>query len=309
LEHKRQVLACNLRGSCLSSLPTAWIGVVFALLPLSAAWAQPQLIPGRSTPLAGSQAQPVPELYALHGVTTVIYFDADIDRASLQVDLARIKLLDVGPRSILLAPVMELSPGERLGLRVRYADGASPEEAQLALVSRPPTVDTLVTVLRRQDSLAACQAELARTRADCGEAGEGVWEVVDRLAGAGVTVQGLWGEGQGEMTVREDGGYTYRLATGLLLTFQAEPPAGQGAWAPRSATVTCLKTRAEVKVRTVAVRSQGDAPGVVQVAIAAELPPPTAGPRFILELRGADGRMSTRKFTLPPEPPTPEADR
>ena len=204
----------------------------------------------------------------------------------------------------------ELAPGERLGLRVRYADGASsPEEAHLSLVSQPPTVDTVVTVLRRQESLAACQAELAQTRANCGGAGAGVWEVVDRLAGAGVTVETLRKKGRGEMGVNPDGTHAYRLATGLLLTVEAKPPAGQGPWAPRSATVTCEKTRAEVKVRTVAVRSQGAEPGVVLVAVETQLPVPTAGPRFLLELRGADGRVSTLDFKLPPEPPAQKDDR
>lgn len=287
----------------MSSLPTPWIGAVFALLlPLSAAWAQPQLLPARSTTVGGSQAPLVPELYALRGVTTVIHFDADIDQASIQVDLARIKLVEVSLRVILLAPVMELAPGERLGLRVRYADGASPEEASFAIVSRPPTVDTVVTVLRRQDSLAACQAELARTRANCAGAGEGVWEVVDRLAGAGVTATELRDLSPGELGLSDGGAHAYRLATGLFLTVKAKPLAGQGPWVPRSVTVTCKKTRAEVKVRTVAVRSQGAEPGVVQVAVDTELPPPTVGPRFLLELRGADGRVFTLDFKLPPAP-------
>ena len=71
--------------------------------------------------------------------------------------------------------------------------------------------------------------------------------------------------------------------------------------------MTCKKTRAEVKVRTVAVRSQGAEPGVVQVAVDTGLPPPTAGPRFLLELRGADGRVFTLDFKLPPAPSTEEA--
>jgi len=308
LPHKLQVLACDLRGSGLSSLPSTWVHAVFALLlPLSAVWAQPQLIPGRSTTVAGSQAQRVPELYALRGVTTVLHFDADIDRQSVQVDPERIKLLDVGPRSILLTPVLELGPGERLGLRVRYSDGAAPEEAHFALVSRPPTVDTVLTVLRRQEPLAACQAELAQTRAGCVGAGAGVWELVDRLAGSGVTVRDLIRAQQDEKSLALSDGHAYRLATGLLLTVGAEAPAGQVAWAPRSATVTCAKTRAEVKVRTVSVRSQGAAPGVVQVAVETELPPPTAEPRFLLELRGDDGRIVTLTFDLPPEPPKEEA--
>lgn len=277
------------------------------LLPLSAAWAQHQLIPGRSTTVGSSQAHLTPELYALRGVTTVLHFDADIDRASIQVDLARIKLVEVSLRVILLAPVMELAPGERLGLRVRYADGASPEEASFAIVSRPPTVDTVVTVLRRQDSLAACRAELAQSRANCAGAGEGVWEVVDRLAGAGVSTTDLKDLSPGKMEVSMGGARAYRLATGLLLTVQANPPAGQRPWVPQSATVTCKKTRAEVKVRTVAVRSQGAEPGVVQVAVDTELPPSTAGPRFLLELRGADGRVFTLNFKLPPAPSTEEA--
>jgi len=281
---------------------------VFALLlPLSAAWAQQQLLPARSTTVGGSQAPLVPELYALRGVTTVLHFDADIDRASIQVDLARIKLVEVSLRVILLAPVMELAPGERLGLRVRYADGASPEEASFAIVSRPPTVDTVVTVLRRQDSLAACQAELAQTRAGCAGAGEGVWEVVDRLAGKGVTAGDLREEGQGEMEVVDGSAHAYRLATGLLLTAQTKPSAGQGPWVPRGAVVRCTQTRAEVKVHTVAVRSQGAEPGLVQVAVGTELPPPTAGPYFLLELRGADDRVFTLVFKFPPAPASEEA--
>jgi uncharacterized protein (TIGR02268 family) len=253
--------------------------------------------------MAASPAGTAPEIHALLGVTTAIVFDAEIDQTSVQVDRTRVKLVDVGARSILFVPLLEIGLGERLGLTVRYAAGGSPEQAHFAIVSRPPTVDTVLSVLRGPQSLAACQAELAQAREGCADATAPLWDLADRLAGEGVealvldpkqgATSGLW--------IRKI--YIYRFnKSGFIVAWVKNPP-GQPSWLPQSAALTCERTRVSVKVRRMSVRSQNtQAGGMTEVAVETELPPPGTGPRFTLELRGANEQTQSQPFTLPPAP-------
>ncbi|HYO64896.1 MAG TPA: DUF2381 family protein, partial [Archangium sp.] len=95
--------------------------------------------------------EPVPEVRAAAGVTTWLRFDAPIDRESLELDGlgARVRLVDVGEHTVAVELLQELEPGRRLSVRVRYRDGAAPQQAVLALVSHPTQVDKEVEVVRR----------------------------------------------------------------------------------------------------------------------------------------------------------------
>jgi uncharacterized protein (TIGR02268 family) len=81
-------------------------------------------------------------------------------------------------RTLTLKPKVELKPGERLLLSVRFADGAAPQEATFELVAAGEEVDASVEVVRRarnvealEAALAAAQAQLATLQARCGEGG------------------------------------------------------------------------------------------------------------------------------------------
>ncbi len=272
------------------------------LMPRAAAWAQPQLLPGRSATVSGSQAEPVPEIHALLGVTTVIFFDADIVPASVQVDPTRIKLLDVGVRSILFALRLELGAHERLGLGVRYADGASPEEARFAIVSRPPTADTVLSVLRRPQSLAACQAELAQARLKSADTGPEVWSLVDRLAGGKVQKGSISGSGPEaeELGIDRVASHAYQLTTGLLVTIRVRPPSGRPPWVPVNAALRSQRASTPAHGYPLAVRRvEAESAESFEIAVEAGLPVPM-GSEYMLELRGADGRTANLKLDFTP---------
>ncbi len=201
--------------------------------------------------------------------------------------------MDVGERSLIVMPLVTPGPQERWVLRVRYADGAHPEWAAFALVARPPEVDARIDVVRRAQSLEACQAALAEARAHAESPRSEVWWLAERLGGRAVAAGHIdFQSPQSSLTVQE--GTAYRLATGVLLVVGVENAEGQPSWAPTEATLRSKENKAQVPVRTVAVRPSRIGPGEQgQVAVEAELPAPEAGLRFTLELREASGRSLT----------------
>lgn len=84
----------------------------------------------------------------------------------------------VEENTLTLKPKVELAPGERLVLTVRFADSAAPQEATFELVPGGREVDAQVEVVRRARSvdaleatLASTQAQLAALQALCGDGG------------------------------------------------------------------------------------------------------------------------------------------
>jgi uncharacterized protein (TIGR02268 family) len=226
-------------------------------------------------------------------VPTVFLFDAPIARDSVQWDSTILQLVDVGERSLIILP--RVSPGsqEQWVLRVRYADGARPEWAAFALVSRPPEVDARVDVVRRPQSLEACQAALVQARAQGAAPRSELWRLADRLAGAAVEVKALSMALDTQDGLRAEEGKAYRFATGVLLVLSVSDAADAPPWAPTEATLRST-SGLPVPVRAVSVREGPIKPGEKgQVVVEAEPPPPEAGRIFTLELRAADGRSLT----------------
>jgi uncharacterized protein (TIGR02268 family) len=75
----------------------------------------------------------------------------------------------VEENTLTLKPKVELAPGERLVLTVRFADGAAPQEATFELVPGREEVDAQVEVVRRARGADALEAALASTRAQLAE--------------------------------------------------------------------------------------------------------------------------------------------
>lgn len=120
----------------------------------------------RRVALSGAPSDPVPELRVAAGVLTTLVFDAPLDRGSVELEgRERFRLVDAGDRSLVLEPAVDVEPGERLGLRVRFAGGLTQERGVLALVSHASEVDTRVEVFRQKDSVELLHAELAEMRA------------------------------------------------------------------------------------------------------------------------------------------------
>ncbi|ATB29191.1 DUF2381 family protein [Melittangium boletus] len=115
----------------------------------------------------GGPSEPVPEVRVATHIATTLVFNAPIDKASVEVEgrATRFRLVDVGERIVFLEPLVPPGEGERLGLRVRYKDGASPASATFALVSHPSAVDTRVDVVRSHRSPEVLEAALAQCEA------------------------------------------------------------------------------------------------------------------------------------------------
>jgi uncharacterized protein (TIGR02268 family) len=87
-----------------------------------------QVINTRQLVLPTSTMEPVPEVRVAPGILTTRVFDAALARDSVKLDGegTRIRVVDVGDRSVIVEPLVELGQ-ERVLLRVRFADGAAPE--------------------------------------------------------------------------------------------------------------------------------------------------------------------------------------
>lgn len=127
----------------------------------------PRALRQRDVTVAGSGA-PVPEVHLAPDLRTLLSFDADIDKDSVVLDATRVHLVDAGARSLILQLRVKLDAHERLWLSVRFRDDSAPQEALLALVSRPSEVDLQVNIARHVQTLAACQAELAEAQVQAG---------------------------------------------------------------------------------------------------------------------------------------------
>jgi uncharacterized protein (TIGR02268 family) len=101
------------------------------------------------------------------GYLTSLTFDVPLARDGVKLEGPRQRLArwEVTERHILLEPAAELPLGEPFLLRVRFADGLTPEGVTLALVTHPAEVDAQVTVLRQRYTTGELLAELNATRA------------------------------------------------------------------------------------------------------------------------------------------------
>jgi uncharacterized protein (TIGR02268 family) len=273
------------------AMPT-WALVLLLLLG-TAATAQPQAMRKRSVTLSAAASEPLPEVRVAAGIKTLIELDAPLDKDSVQVDSARVQLVDVGERSLIFVPLVTPAEQERWVLRVRYADGAQPTWVAFALVSHPREVDSWIEVVRPRQPVEDCRAELAEAQARCERAREAVWVLADQLGGSAVQAQTITG-GNAE-------GWAYRLGGGVLLVVTPKKGAVSEPWTPTAAVLRSKRLPFdEVKVRAVHVRQAPLAPGEKgSIAVEADLPAPGAWKAFTLELRDAGGQGFTLDVGIP----------
>jgi uncharacterized protein (TIGR02268 family) len=110
----------------------------------------------------------VPEIRVAAHEATFLHFDAPIERAAVEVEgrPVRFKWVEVADSLIGLEPSVDLGAEEKLLVRVRYKDGASPATVTLALVTRPSVVDKEVSVVRRARSREALEARVAELESE-----------------------------------------------------------------------------------------------------------------------------------------------
>jgi uncharacterized protein (TIGR02268 family) len=119
-------------------------------------------------------------LRVARGTLTTLTFDSALDAKKMQLEgrSTHFERVVAEGHTLTLKPKVELKPGERLLLSVRFADSAAPQEATFELVTAGEEVDASVEVVRRardvealEAALAATQAQLAALQARYGEAG------------------------------------------------------------------------------------------------------------------------------------------
>jgi len=143
---------------------------LLAVLLASAAAAQPQ--PGgerklrQRTVTLPAKADDATVRVA-RGTLTTLTFDSALVPKGVQLAgrETHFERVDEDERLVSLKPRVDLAPGERLLLTVRFGDGAAPPEATFELVAADEAVDASVEVVRRARSAEALQAELRELKA------------------------------------------------------------------------------------------------------------------------------------------------
>ncbi|WP_163779728.1 DUF2381 family protein [Myxococcus vastator] len=260
--------------------------------------------------LSGNPSEPVPEIRIAAGTTTLLRFDARLDRGTVEVEgRERLQFVDAGERVLVLEPMMDLGSGERLLLRVRYADDAAPAQGVFALVSSASEVDVRVDVFRRRDSIEVLRAELAdaRARLVAKEAELGSLHARCQASGpAGLVLAGLLDERgvAGHPLVRvlatKPGlGLVYEKGMALhaeawSVVFLRVRNTGAEQWAATTAELVSLSSGERVEVVAVRMQQPVIAPGDTgHVVIEVKNPPASAGAAFHLEVGDGAGRGRT----------------
>jgi hypothetical protein len=278
--------------------PSSLVPLLLLLLSGTVAGAQPSPARGRTVTISGTLDEPVPVVRVAGGSTTVIRFDAELDRASVQWDRGGFTDMAVGDRSIFLAPTEQLAPGQQWRLRARYLDGARPQWVELGVLVDPAAVDTQLTVRRLRQAAPDCPEARAEPCSPCTgvDAASGLLAFADRVGLHGVQVTRMqWVRGP-----RGPSGRAYRTGDGLILVVERVDAAGGPPWTLKTATVERPGSPAGLSVRTLAVERAPLAPGARgRIVVDVELPVTEAGGEFTLKLQGEDGRVLTLEGTIP----------
>ncbi|WP_370644230.1 DUF2381 family protein [Myxococcus sp. RHSTA-1-4] len=253
----------------------------------------------RPVAVTGTPAEPLPEIRVEKATPTLLYFPTEIakstltvdgvlrtvDKVAVPVDESRIRIVDVGERSIIVQPEADLGPGERHELSVFFADGRAPARAAFVLVTAPADVDARIDVERREQPTAACPAEAPRP-----PPGPEDFVLLGYADKEGVPTGTVEAASDDPRGLQSEFGWTYRGPRWALVDVRIWNSAGQRPWTPREATLTG-KGGVPLRARVVTVGGE-DAPpgGSLRVLAVADNLPPGAGEVFALEIRGAGGR-------------------
>ncbi|KFE71132.1 DUF2381 family protein [Hyalangium minutum] len=262
------------------------LAVLLAAHSAAAQPAPPRALRQRDVTVAGSGA-PVPEVHLAPDLRTLLSFDADIDKDSVVLDATRVQLVDAGARSLVLQLRVKLDAHERLWLSVRFRDDSTPQEALLALVSRPSEVDLQVNISRHIQTLAACQAELAQAQAQAGAgtlADLVVSGVLDEhgLSTSPLTITEVQDANRSSLKVS---GWVHAGPGWFVLALRIpQPPSGQP-WEFQEASLTAPATTPnQLTVRGVRAKRMLPRPEALVVVDVLSPEPPARG-EYILSLK------------------------
>jgi uncharacterized protein (TIGR02268 family) len=274
--------------------PTTLV-LALALLLGTAARAQPSLTREqrlRSITVTGNTADPPPELRVAKGVATLLRFKSQINRDAVEMDGRGTRItVDVGDGSIILEPLLDLGVAERLVLSVPFTDG---QRAVFVLVSSPSEVDTRIDVIRREQTVELCQAELAEAKARCSKISPVHFARAGWLTPKGVRARAIekctgatWMAG-----LRCAEGTAYRAEAWALVDVRISNKSGQPPWVPREATLRGMTSGVLLTARAVEMDAAQIGPGE-DGRVFVEMEPPGFGEQFVLELRDSAGRSIT----------------
>lgn len=182
------------------------------------------------------------------GIATYLRFDTPVDKAAVEVEgrPVRFRWVEVGDTLIAMEPSVDLGAEEKLVVRVRYRDGASPARVTLTLVTRPGVVDKEVEVVRRprtleslEATLAEKEAALAALKAQCGVSGHAGLVFSGQLDEEGVRARRLEDDSNSPQNgLKYAGGAAYRAARWALAVVRVRNLPGQPPWVPGTARLT-----------------------------------------------------------------------
>lgn len=277
--------------------PTTRVLALALLLLGTAASAQPSPARERrerTVTVTGNPADPPHEIRVAKGIATVIFLDAPISRDAVEVDGrgTRVKV-DAGDSSVILEPLIDLGPTERLVLRAPFADGKAPAQAVFVLVAAPSEVDTRIDVVRRDRTGESCQAEVTKGPLEFARAGY--------LDSRGIKTT-RFNSYRDELSDFESAPGFSHLGKGWLLIDVAIVNRSGQPWVPQDATLMSKAGR-QVKVRAMTASPGTIPPGDRgRVLVETEVPPESAGREFVLKLGGKDGRsFSVPTVLVPPQ--------
>ncbi|MBZ4423321.1 DUF2381 family protein [Myxococcus sp. RHSTA-1-4] len=253
----------------------------------------------RPVAVVGNPAEPLPEVRVEAAAPTVLFFPTMIAESTLTVDEqprtvdtavgpgdgSRIRVLDVGKRSIIVQPVEDLRPGERHELTVLFADGRAPARAAFVLVTDPAEADARIDVERRELPSGPCPADAPRAPPRPED-----FVLLGYVDENGVRTGAAGPANDEARGLRSSAGGSYRGKAWALVDVMIWNAAGQQPWAPREATFTS-KRGVTLRARVVTVGGGEIAPGAaLRVLAVVDALPKNAGEVFTLEVRGSGGR-------------------
>ncbi|WP_395848454.1 DUF2381 family protein [Cystobacter fuscus] len=244
----------------------------------------------RSITVTGNPADQLPEVRGAKGIGITFHFDGLIHEESIRVDESRIRIVDVGKKSLLVEPLTEPRADQPSEVSVMFADGEQ-ERAAFRMVPHPSDVDTWIEVTRQTEQPGAvCQARIDELRARCGAQRPTAFRRSGLLPDRGILARTFERYADTAGGLVSEGGVSFLGRDWALVDVEIRNPTGQP-WAPRVATFKS-KDGTPVTVRLVTPETEEIPPGTSRnVLVETDDPPAGAGVFFTLEVSGADGRF------------------
>ncbi|WP_191261004.1 DUF2381 family protein [Comamonas sp. JC664] len=244
----------------------------------------------RSVAIASTTSEPLPSVRVAQDSMTLLFFPSPIQKKTLTFDESRIRVLDVGERSVIVQPVANLAEGERQELGVFFADGRAPTRAAFMLVTDPAEVDARIEVLRPEPPNTDCQptAEAPTPKPED-------FVLLGYVDANGVTTSIRKGKMDAAQGFNLERIVAFRGTGWILADVSFVNGAKHPAWTPREA-IFVGRAGMHLRARLVAMAPGPILPGEDgRVLAVVEVPETKADLVFTLEVRG-DG---DRRLTIP----------